>query len=91
MDSFDCFPLAAVIDNAFICMHGGLGPDLIHSYKTINAIDRYGEPPMNGLFCDLLWSDPVQSTGGRVEDSQKGGLGYNKVRQCGYVYGAEAT
>jgi len=36
MDSFDCFPLAAVIDNAFICMHGGLGPELLGSYKVIN-------------------------------------------------------
>jgi len=58
MDSFDCFPLCALIDNAFICMHGGLGPELINSYKIVEQINRFTEPPMDGTFCDILWSDP---------------------------------
>jgi len=36
MDSFDCIPLSAVIDNSFICKDGGLGPDIINDYKVIN-------------------------------------------------------
>ena len=54
---FNWIPVAAVIDEKIICMHGGLSPDL----DTINAIKNIKRPteiPATGLLCDLLWSDP---------------------------------
>ena len=30
----------------------------MHSVDDIRALDRFREPPLTGLFCDLLWSDP---------------------------------
>lgn len=49
MDSFDNFPLACVVNNRFLAVHGGISPDLRH-IEDINLIDRYKEPPKQGLF-----------------------------------------
>ncbi|URD81243.1 serine threonine-protein phosphatase [Musa troglodytarum] len=56
-DSFNCLPMAAVIDEKILCMHGGLSPEL-NSLDQIREIKRPTEIPDYGLLCDLLWSDP---------------------------------
>ncbi|XP_010542942.1 PREDICTED: serine/threonine-protein phosphatase PP1 isozyme 7-like isoform X2 [Tarenaya hassleriana] len=56
-DCFNCFPVAALIDNRILCMHGGLSPDLC-SLRQIRDIRRPTDVPDQGLLCDLLWSDP---------------------------------
>lgn len=56
-DCFNCLPVAALIDEKIICMHGGLSPDL-QNLEQINEIERPTEVPDSGLLCDLLWSDP---------------------------------
>ncbi|XP_010259515.1 PREDICTED: serine/threonine-protein phosphatase PP1 [Nelumbo nucifera] len=56
-DCFNCLPVAALIDEKILCMHGGLSPEL-HNVNQINEISRPTEIPDNGLLCDLLWSDP---------------------------------
>lgn len=56
-DLFDLFPIAAVIDDKIFCVHGGLSEN-IGMIDEINSIDRKCEPPTNGPYCDLLWSDP---------------------------------
>ena len=56
-DVFNCLPIAALIDDKILCMHGGLSPEL-NNIDQINKINRPTEVPDNGLLCDILWSDP---------------------------------
>ncbi|TMW56498.1 hypothetical protein Poli38472_006508 [Pythium oligandrum] len=56
-DCFNCLPVAAVIDERILCMHGGLSPELSH----LDQIKRFVRPtdvPDTGLMSDLLWADP---------------------------------
>jgi serine/threonine-protein phosphatase 2B catalytic subunit len=100
MAAFDFLPLAAIINNQFFCVHGGLSPD-IRSLEEISLLDRCKEIPREGPMCDLLWSDPFEEEGkpaddrdetdeeGNQEDSSW--FGYNDQRQCSYVYGVAAV
>ena len=54
---FNYLPVAAIIDDKILCMHGGLSPDL-KSIQNIQDISRPTDIPDTGLLCDLLWSDP---------------------------------
>lgn len=86
MDSFDCLPLACIVNKKFIAVHGGLSPELT-SINDISSLNRYAEPPRSGLFCDLLWSDPVESASGSLAEPYK----YNSVRSCSYYFGQQAA
>ena len=69
-DCFNTLPVAAVIDEKILCMHGGLSPDL----KNLNQIHKIARPlevPDTGLLCDLLWSDPDKDVSG-WEDNERG-------------------
>ena len=54
---FNYLPVAALIDDKILCMHGGLSPDL-KSIQNIQERSRPTDIPDTGLLCDLLWSDP---------------------------------
>ena len=56
-DLFNCLPVAAIIDDKILCMHGGLSPEL-KNIQNIQDISRPTDIPDQGLLCDLLWSDP---------------------------------
>ena len=56
-DLFNYLPVAALIDDKILCMHGGLSPDL-KNIQSIQDISRPTDIPYQGLLCDLLWSDP---------------------------------
>eukprot|EP00300_Choanocystis_sp_HF-7_P019909 c20460_g1_i4.p1 GENE.c20460_g1_i4~~c20460_g1_i4.p1 ORF type:complete len:327 (-),score=90.78 c20460_g1_i4:354-1334(-) len=59
--SFDWLPLAAVISDSILCVHGGLG----NTVKSISEIDNVSRPLSNPkqfpLCMDLLWSDPTDN------------------------------
>lgn len=38
--AFDTLPLTAVVNNTYLCMHGGISPDM-NSIDDINNIDRF--------------------------------------------------
>ncbi|KAJ9565240.1 hypothetical protein OSB04_001206 [Centaurea solstitialis] len=63
-DCFNCLPVAALIDDKILCMHGGLSPDLTN-LDQIRNLTRPTDVPDAGLLCDLLWSDPNREV---VED-----------------------
>ncbi|EHY65229.1 serine/threonine-protein phosphatase PP1 catalytic subunit [Nematocida ausubeli] len=60
-ETFNCMPVAALVDEKIFCMHGGLSPDL-QSFNQIRSIHRPTDIPDSGLLCDLLWSDPDKDT-----------------------------
>lgn len=54
---FESLPLAAVLNQIYFCVHGGLSPD-IEYIETIVTFNRFQEVPQEGPICDLLWADP---------------------------------
>lgn len=69
-ETFNCMPVAALIDEKIFCMHGGLSPDL-KSFNQIRSIRRPTDIPDSGLLCDLLWSDPDRDVY-KWEDNDRG-------------------
>jgi protein phosphatase len=79
MGAFSYLPLAALIGDHVLCVHGGLGPSL----ETLEQIERIQRPIT--ICCDdvlqsLLWSDPIASLDG-YQPSARG---------MGYHFGADA-
>ncbi|KAK8999556.1 hypothetical protein V6N11_070717 [Hibiscus sabdariffa] len=62
-DCFNCLPVAALVDDKILCMHGGLSPDLTN-LDQIRNLSRPTAIPDAGLLCDLLWSDPDRDVKG---------------------------
>ncbi|KAF8067748.1 serine/threonine-protein phosphatase 2B catalytic subunit A1 [Lyophyllum atratum] len=87
MDSFCALPLAAVMNKQFLCIHGGLSPEL-NTLDDIRAIDRFREPPTHGLMCDILWADPVEDFG--TEKTTESFV-HNHVRGCSYFFTYQAA
>eukprot|EP00656_Telonema_subtile_P049915 TRINITY_DN6320_c0_g1_i9.p1 TRINITY_DN6320_c0_g1~~TRINITY_DN6320_c0_g1_i9.p1 ORF type:complete len:205 (+),score=26.40 TRINITY_DN6320_c0_g1_i9:259-873(+) len=54
-DMFDFLPIAALIDDSIMCVHGGLSPSA-HSLDQVRAVFRFQEVPHEGLVADLLLS-----------------------------------
>mmetsp|Transcript_10518 Transcript_10518/g.20192 ORF Transcript_10518/g.20192 Transcript_10518/m.20192 type:complete len:525 (-) Transcript_10518:250-1824(-) len=101
MEAFDKLPLAAIVNDSFFCVHGGLSPD-ITTIEEISELNRFREIPRDGPMCDLLWSDPFEDDKNGKEANEDDSdsdeeaaettwFGYNKTRQCSYVYGVEAV
>ncbi|XP_050216783.1 serine/threonine-protein phosphatase PP1-like [Mercurialis annua] len=77
-ECFNCLPVAALIDEKILCMHGGLSPDL-KNLDQIRNLHRPTDVPESGLLCDLLWSDPSKEIRG---------WGVNE-RGVSYTFGAD--
>lgn len=86
MDAFDCLPLAALMNCQFLCVHGGLSPE-IQTLDDIRRIDRFKEPPAYGSMCDLLWSDPLEDFG---NEQNTDNFSQNSVRGCSYFFSYSA-
>jgi serine/threonine-protein phosphatase PP1 catalytic subunit len=62
-DCFNCLPVACLLDDKILCMHGGLSAEL-EKVEQIKEIVRPSDVPEQGLLCDLLWSDPEENPNG---------------------------
>ncbi|KAI6661075.1 Serine/threonine-protein phosphatase 5 [Oopsacas minuta] len=62
-DIFNCLPLAHLINDKVLVMHGGLFSKDDVTLDDIRKIDRFRQPPEEGLMCELLWSDPQHFNG----------------------------
>jgi len=78
-DVFNCLPIAALVADKILCMHGGLSPEL-HDLVQIRRIQRPIDVPETGLLCDLLWSDPSR---------ENSGWDRNESRGVSYTFGAD--
>lgn len=78
--SFETLPLATLINNDYLVMHGGLPSDKSSTLEDINKLDRFSQPPKEGLYMELLWSDPQQANG--LGPSQRG---------LGFAFGPDIT
>ncbi|OAA68782.1 serine/threonine-protein phosphatase 2b catalytic subunit [Niveomyces insectorum RCEF 264] len=87
MESFCSLPLAAVMNKQFLCIHGGLSPEL-HTLDDLKKIDRFREPPTQGLMCDILWADPLEDFG---SEKTSDFFLHNHVRGCSYFFSYQAA
>ncbi|KAF0710604.1 hypothetical protein AaE_012456 [Aphanomyces astaci] len=72
-DTFDCLPVAAIIEQSIFCMHGGLSPELL-DMQQITRLARPAPMPETGLLADLLWADPEANILGWGENDR--GISY---------------
>ncbi len=82
---FDCLPICALIDDRFLCMHGGLSPNL-KSLHDIAQLNRFQEIPSEGPLCDLMWSDPHR----KFSDQQTTSWIFNNTRNCSFFFNYKA-
>ncbi|OMJ88575.1 hypothetical protein SteCoe_9437 [Stentor coeruleus] len=85
-ETFDMMALACIINKKFLAVHGGISPEMV-TLEDITKVNRFTEPPRQGLFCDMLWSDPVANDTGASPDKYK----VNEVRGCSYFFNVNAV
>ena len=57
---FQKLPLAAVLDGAVFCVHGGIGPSLKH-LDNLAYLAKPVKSDENSVIEEILWSDPMNS------------------------------
>ncbi|KAJ3160869.1 3',5'-cyclic-nucleotide phosphodiesterase (PDEase) (3':5'-CNP) [Geranomyces michiganensis] len=87
VEAFCALPLAAIMNKQFLCIHGGLSPEL-NTLDDLRNINRFREPPTHGLMCDLLWADPLEDFG---QEKTNEFFVHNGVRGCSYFFSYHAA
>jgi serine/threonine-protein phosphatase 5 len=63
-DEIFCYlPLGCILNKKIFIIHGGLFSRDGITIDDINNVNRYCEPSKDGIFCELLWSDPCEFKG----------------------------
>lgn len=60
---YNWLPLCHCLNKRVLVMHGGLFSTDGVKLDDIRRIERNRQPPEEGIFCELLWSDPHQLPG----------------------------
>ena len=74
-ESFSALPLATLIGDKYLTLHGGLFSDDAISLDDIRKLDRHAQrqPGQSGLMMEMLWTDP-QTMPGRGPSKRGVGL-----------------
>ncbi|CAF3349795.1 unnamed protein product [Rotaria socialis] len=83
MKSFDCLPIAALVQGQLFCIHGCISPE-IRYIREIADINRTIEPPTKGPLCDILWADPVDGYDNEKLEQRSEMYTHNGPRGCSY-------
>jgi diadenosine tetraphosphatase ApaH/serine/threonine PP2A family protein phosphatase len=54
---FDTLPIAALVDNEYFCVHGGLSPK-VALIESLSLVYRFQEIPTHGPISDVIWGMP---------------------------------
>jgi serine/threonine-protein phosphatase 5 len=60
---FNTLPLGHLINGEVFVVHGGLFSDPKMTIRKFQSVNRFRQPPEEGPFNDLLWSDPMDHRG----------------------------
>lgn len=74
-ETFNWLPLGYVINTRVLVVHGGLFSKDGVTLDDLRKIDRFREPPDDGIMCEMLWSDPGP-TAGRVPSKRGVGVAF---------------
>jgi protein phosphatase len=77
IDIFDVLPLAALLQKAFLCLHGGICPEL----KSLNQLKSIKKPISNytnSLISGLVWSDPFEEATKFLKNNRGAGYLFGK-------------
>ncbi|OHS97026.1 Serine/threonine-protein phosphatase PP1-2 [Tritrichomonas foetus] len=61
-EAFDYLSLAAIVNNAYFCVHGGIGPNLKDISKIENIVLPYRNYDNDNFVKDMMWSDPANQS-----------------------------
>ncbi|KAL0487406.1 serine/threonine-protein phosphatase [Acrasis kona] len=62
-EAFNWLPLAGVLNNKVMVVHGGIPTKDGVTLQEIEKVDRNRDIPEDGIMCDMLWADPQKGNG----------------------------
>ena len=90
-NSFNALPLAALMNEQYFCVHGGISPELKSPEDVNTKINRFKEIPSRGLMCDLVWADPVEEYDDDTDVNLQERFIPNEIRGCSYAFTYKAS
>lgn len=90
-EAFSYMPLTAVIEDKFLAVHGGIGPNC-KSLEQLRTIRRPIRDFVGDVVDDLLWSDPSPTVSGFEFSSRGAGYDFGEnvfkefMEKCGLEY-----
>jgi protein phosphatase len=76
---FNYIPLAAIIDDTILCVHGGICPQLRLVSQIMELVRPIALKDQDPLVSGILWSDPTLSVAGFANSPRKIGVSFGRI------------
>ena len=87
-DLFTALPVAAIANDSYWCVSGGIGPGLT-SPETLLSVSRSApDATTTGLVCDAIWSDPMEDEDEEIQTTALFLHNYEKGLSYNYSFNA---